>query len=307
MSEFLPTRSRTSAVAFVVLGQSLGGLLAGLFMKTRFVAADWQLIILQTSALCALMTVLLIALLPESPRYLLLQPGGKRLQAMLQRLHIRGKPLMTPQVLRSGRGRAGDLFASGRAAGTALLWVTFVGVCATISFFTSWLTLIFTYAGKTAAAGVSATSIYYFGGVVGGLVVPLFCVRWKVNLVLLASILIGALCCVGLGLTLHSGGVTTLAWTFGCGVFVPAAFYMLYPPVVGFYPTAMRSTGLGAAVAVGRIGNTVSPAAAGVMLGAGLAPATVFLAMAAPLLVAATALWAFHRLTGGEDASDAVH
>ncbi len=171
-----------------------------------------------------------------------------------------------------GRNRVRDLFAPGRAAGTALLWVTFVGVCATISFFTSWLTLIFTYAGKTAAAGVSATSVYYFGGVVGGLVVPLFCVRWKVNLVLLTSILVGALCCIGLGFTLRSSDPITLAWTFGCGVFVPAAFYMLYPPVVGFYPTAMRSTGLGAAVAIGRIGNTVCPAAAGFMLSAGLLP-----------------------------------
>ncbi len=60
VSEFLPTRSRTSAVAFVVLGQSLGGLLAGLFMKTRLVSGDWQMIILQASVLCALMTALLL-------------------------------------------------------------------------------------------------------------------------------------------------------------------------------------------------------------------------------------------------------
>ena len=306
VSEFLPTRSRTSAVAFVILGQSVGGLLAGLFMKTRFASADWQALILQAGTLCAAMTVLLMGLLPESPRYLLLQPGGARLEELLRRLRIRGKPLMRVEMAAIGRGRVGELFAPGRAVGTALLWVTFVGVCATISFFTSWLTLIFTYAGKTAAAGVSATSVYYLGGVIGGLVVPLFCVRWRVSLVLLTSILVGALCCVGLSIALHSADVITLAWTFGCGVFVPAAFYMLYPPVVGFYPTAMRSTGLGAAVAVGRIGNTVSPAAAGFMLSAGLLPATVFLVMAGPLVVAAVALAAFHRLTGGKDAHDAV-
>lgn len=307
VSEFLPIRSRTSAVAFVVLGQSLGGLLAGLYLKTPFARAEWQSLILQAAGMCAIMTILLLAFLPESPRYLLLQPQPERLARLLRQLNVRGVPEKPSDLLSVGRGKVRELFAPRRAAGTVLLWVTFVGVCATISFFTSWLTLIFTYAGKTAAAGVSATSVYYFGGVVGGLVVPLFCIRWRVHLVLFASILLGALCCLGLGITLRSSEPVILSWTFGCGVFVPAAFYMLYPPVVGFYPTTMRSTGLGAAVAVGRIGNTISPAAAGLMLSAGMLPATVFLTMAGPLIVAAVALACFNRLTGGEDASDARH
>jgi AAHS family 3-hydroxyphenylpropionic acid transporter len=82
-----------------------------------------------------------------------------------------------------------------------------------------------------------------------------------------------------------------------CGVFVSGSFFMLYPPAVRFYPTDIRSTGVGAAVAFGRIGNTFSPTVAGLMLGAGLAPHVVFWAMAAPLLMSCAALYLFHRRT----------
>ncbi len=175
-----------------------------------------------------------------------------------------------------------------------------------MSFFTSWLTLIYTQAGKPAAAGITATSAYYLGGVVGGLVVPAFCARWTVNKVLMAAILAGAVSCTALGSSLHSDDILNLTCVFACGVFIPGAFYMLYPPVVGFYPTAIRSTGLGSAVAVGRVGNTLSPAAAGLMLGAGFLPETVFWTMAVPLVAALLAMFMFNRLTGGSDATDAV-
>jgi AAHS family 3-hydroxyphenylpropionic acid transporter len=85
--------------------------------------------------------------------------------------------------------------------------------------------------------------------------------------------------------------------SFFCGVFVSGTFFMLYPPAVRFYPTDIRATGVGAAVAFGRVGNTFSPTVAGLMLGAGLAPQSVFFAMAAPLLLSLTALYLFHRHT----------
>jgi len=94
-----------------------------------------------------------------------------------------------------------------------------------------------------------------------------------------------------------------LALACACGVFIPGAFYLLYPPAVGFYPTAIRSTGVGAAVAFGRIGNMVSPMAAGMILSAGFGPSLVFWAMAGPLLVSAVAIAAFHRLTHGTTAA----
>ena len=270
VSESLPPRVRASVVAFVFLGQAGGGLLAALLVKLPLAAGPWQTPVLYVGGGCAVVTVLVMALLPESPRYL---------------------------SLTGPRNRLRDLFTDGRAIGTSLLWATFIGVCFAVSFFTNWLTLIFTHAGKPSEVGVNAIAVYSAGAMFGGLVLPLFTRRWHTNNVLLASIVGAVVSCVVLGLVLPLSNTVNLVVATLCGVFVSGAFFMLFPPAARFYPTHIRSTGIGAAVAFGRIGNMLSPAAAGFMLGAGIAPATVFYAVAVPMALSCVALVAFHRLT----------
>lgn len=279
VSESLPLRLRASTVAFVFLGQAGGGLLAALVVKLPLAQGPWQSSVYLVAAGCAVVTVLLMALLPESPRYL---------------------------KLRGPRNRLRDLFTEGRAMGTALLWATFIGVCATVSFFTNWLTLILTHAGKPVDLGVNAIAVYSAGAMAGGLILPLFTRRWRTNQVLLASIAAAVASCAGLGLALPLGNVVILAVSAICGVFVSGAFFMLYPPAARFYPTHIRSTGIGAAVAFGRIGNMLSPATAGFMLGAGAQPATVLYIMALPMVLSCVALVAFDRVTSRQESVEAL-
>jgi len=110
--------------------------------------------------------------------------------------------------------------------------------------------------------------------------------------------------CVGMGLVLASGNLAILVVATVCGVFVSGAFFMLYPPAARFYPTHIRSTGIGAAVAFGRIGNMLSPAAAGFMLQAGVQPATVFYAVAMPMVLSCVALVGFDRLTATSEVAE---
>jgi MFS family permease len=189
------------------------------------------------------------------------------------------------------------LFAPGRAYGTALLWATFIGVGWPLSFFTNWLTKIYTQAGHPAEVGVDAMAAYSAGAMAGGLLLPLLTRRWHHDKVLLATLFSAAVVTAGLGMVLLAATPVHMTVSFLCGVFVSGAFFMLYPPAVRFYPTDIRSTGIGAAVAFGRVGNTLSPIVAGMMLGAGLTPTMVFWTMAAPLLLSCTALYLFHRHT----------
>jgi AAHS family 4-hydroxybenzoate transporter-like MFS transporter len=296
VSEFLPTRLRASVVAFVILGQSAGGLVAALLMRTPIGALGWQTLVVAMAGLCVLITLILHVALPESPRYLLLNPGrGQRLAHTLASLGLTEAPAPEP-VGASGAGSLAALFTEGRGRGTALLWGTFIGVCATVGFFTSWLTLIYTYGGHSPAAGADLSAAYWAGGIVSGVVLPLFALRWPVERVLMASILAAALSSLALGGVFAGGTMANLALAFTCGVFVSGAFYLLYPPAVRFYPTAIRASGIGAAVAFGRIGNTLSPMAASLLLAAGVAPAGVVRLMALPLLLSACMLAAFCRI-----------
>ena len=278
VSETAAARVRASGVAFVFLGQAGGGLLAALLVKLPGLSdGPWQTPVLYVGGGCALVTVLLVAVLPESPRYL---------------------------KLRERKNRLLDLFTDGRAVGTSLLWATFIGVCFAVSFFTNWLTTIVTKAGKPASVGVDAIAWYSAGAMLGGLVLPLFTRLWRTNTVLLLSIIGAVVSCVGMGMSLASSDTVTLIAATISGVFVSGAFFMLYPPAARFYPTHIRSTGIGAAVAFGRIGNMLSPTAAGFMLQAGVHPTTVFYAIGAPMVLSCVALVAFDRFTATTESID---
>jgi AAHS family 4-hydroxybenzoate transporter-like MFS transporter len=303
VSEFLPTRTRASVVAFVILGQAAGGLLASLGMQTSLGAVDWQTLILWMGLFCMTTVGVLALFLPESPRYVLLRhPGSARLAAALARLRLTEIPAPEADPRGTGRGSLGALFTGGRALGTALLWAVFIGVCAAVSFFTSWLPLIFTYAGRTPAEAAAVASAYWAGGIVSGISLPLFALRWNVNWVLLATILAAGLCSAAMGAAIGGGASVSLAMAFACGMFVNGSFYLLYPPAVRFYPTEIRSSGIGAAVAFGRIGNVLSPLAASLLLEAKVLPAMVFVLMALPLILSLVALAVFHARTAHAEA-----
>jgi AAHS family 3-hydroxyphenylpropionic acid transporter len=63
--------------------------------------------------------------------------------------------------------------------------------------------------------------------------------------------------------------------------------YALAPPS---YPTSVRATGVGAAVAIGRLGSVAGPLAAGQILAAGAGTTGVLLATSPGLVIAALSI-----------------
>jgi hypothetical protein len=70
---------------------------------------------------------------------------------------------------------------------------------------------------------------------------------------------------------------------------VQGGFNGLYPAAAQLYPTGLRTTGVGLAMAVGRTGAILGPLAAGYLMQAGLGRGWLFLVYAAPLALAALA------------------
>jgi MFS transporter, AAHS family, 4-hydroxybenzoate transporter len=63
-----------------------------------------------------------------------------------------------------------------------------------------------------------------------------------------------------------------------------------------FYPTAIRATGIGWALGVGRVGSIVGPSVGGLLLSLQWTPDRIFLAGAAPAMCAAAAILAANAL-----------
>jgi MFS family permease len=281
VAEAMPARVRGNVVAFVFLGQAGGGVLAPKLVKLPMMAGPWQTPVLWVAIGCAAVTVLVMLLLPESPRY----------------TEARIAEANAPR--RRWFDQFAELFTQGRATGTALLWVTFVGICFAVSYFTNMLAATFNGAGKPDEYGIDATMYYSLGAMVGGLVLPLFARKWRGTMVLLGAIIGAVASCITIALVLPEGYAVNMSAAFTCGVFVSGAFFLLYPPAVQFYPTHIRATGLGSAIACGRMfGNVPSPKIAGFMLGSGgYAASSVFLVMAAPMIMSCVTLIIFDRLT----------
>jgi AAHS family 3-hydroxyphenylpropionic acid transporter len=281
VAEALPARVRGNVVAFVFLGQAGGGVLAPILVKMPMMAGAWQTPVLWVAGGCAAVTVLVMLLLPESPGFIDTQAA----QATGPR-----RPWFDQFV---------ELFTQGRATGTVLLWITFVGICFAVSYFTNSLAATFNGAGKPDDFGIDATKYYSLGALAGGIVLPLFARRWRGTMVLLTAIIGAVASCVTIALLLPEGYSVNMSAAFACGVFVSGAFFLLYPPAVQFYPTHIRATGIGAAIACGRMfGNVPSPKVAGYMLGSGgYAASSVFLVVAAPMIVSCITLVIFDRHT----------
>ncbi len=174
-----------------------------------------------------------------------------------------------------------------------------MGICFAVSYFTNSLAATFNGAGKPDEYGIDATMYYSLGAMVGGVVLPLFARRWRGTTVLLAAIVGAIASCITIALVLPAGYGVNMTAAALCGVFVSGAFFLLYPPAVQFYPTHIRATGIGAAIACGRMfGNVPSPKVAGYMLGAGgYAASSVFFVVAAPMVVSCVTLILFDRFT----------
>jgi MFS transporter, AAHS family, 4-hydroxybenzoate transporter len=304
VSEWMPERIRANVLAMVALGVAGGQLLASQLVKLPIAMGPWQSMVIYVGVACGVVTLILMWSLPESPRYLLLKSTQHaKLEKLLLRLRIGLSVSQLTATLHAEqtnkqadqKNQFAELFTQGRSSGTLLLWCTFVGVCAVVSFFSNSLPNLYNQAGKANSA--DAMGAYAFGAIVGGLMLPLLARRWHANHVLIAAIVLAGAVTALQGWVLPLSDALNLSVAALCGAFVSGSFFILYPPAVRFYPTAIRSTGIGAAVAVGRFGNVVTPVLAGWMLDAGYTPSNVFVAMAIPLALSCVAMFAFHRAT----------
>jgi AAHS family 3-hydroxyphenylpropionic acid transporter len=81
------------------------------------------------------------------------------------------------------------------------------------------------------------------------------------------------------------------------GLTVSGSQAIMYALSPGIYPTYVRGTGVGFALAVGRIGSATGPLLAGAMLGSGLGPTQVLEVMAPLMALAGLCAWWIGRNT----------
>ncbi|PZW55227.1 AAHS family 3-hydroxyphenylpropionic acid transporter [Pseudomonas sp. URMO17WK12:I6] len=263
-AEAVGEQRRGTAISIMYAGVPLGGALAA--VVAMLFAEHWQMTFIIGGLVPLLVVPLMVLLLPESSVFRQQQDSVN--------------------VARASTGQA--LFGEDRTRVTLALWLSYFFTLTVMYMLLNWLPSLLLEQGFSKPQAGLVQMLFNIGGALGSLLGGLLldrCNGIKVVLFVYAGLL-AALAGVGL-----SVGIVPMAIAgFSAGLFVMAAQLVLYALAPPSYPTSVRATGVGAAVAIGRLGSVAGPLAAGQILAAGAGTTGVLLATSPGLLIAALAI-----------------
>lgn len=186
----------------------------------------------------------------------------------------------------SARQAIARLFSADLRVRTLLLWVAiFTGLLVLYSML-SWITKLASGAGLSEADSIYAGAFYNFGAFVGTMTMGVLTLRFRPGV--LAPVLLG---CAAVALlvfgnaSLSVGGA--LAMAFVIGLTLQGGYNGMWPLAAGSYDAAIRATGIGWAMGIGRGGAVVGPIMAGYLLAARVSLPAILAIYCVPLLLCA--------------------
>lgn len=261
-SEAVSEKYKATAVSIMYSGIPFGGMLTSFVAMALAGDSEWRHIFYIGGLAPVLMIPLLIKFLPESNAYLV-----KSQQASVPFMQV--------------------LFAKERRFSTIQIWISFFCTLVVLYFLLNWLPLLMGAQGLSKNEANYVQIGYNVGGIFGSILMGILLDKLRMSFVIkliYAGILV-ALCGLAVSPTV---GLLAFA-AIACGLFIVGGQSALYGLAARFYPTEMRGTGVGAAVAVGRIGSFAGPLFAGMLLSFGSSSAMVIGASIPMILIAAIA------------------
>jgi AAHS family 4-hydroxybenzoate transporter-like MFS transporter len=290
VSEYAPTRLRSTMVTVAVSGFSLGGALGGVVATLVVQRFGWPAVFVVGGVVPVLVAPLLWLWLPESLPVVMAGKVGTRAMAAVARLVPAWTPSSSAAEPMPGHAPVLALFEGGLALPTVLFWVLYFMNLMVLYTLSNWLPTIITGAGMTMGAANAATSFYQLGGLVGGLLFSFCCDRFGSRLILPAIFLGTSVFCFLLGTAGQNPGLVIGAATTA-GLFVIGGQAAANAFVGNYYPSHVRASGIGWALGIGRLGAVLGPYVIGSLIQAGATPHTLFELCAVPGLFAAAAIW----------------
>jgi AAHS family 4-hydroxybenzoate transporter-like MFS transporter len=167
-------------------------------------------------------------------------------------------------------------------------------------FLINWIPIIARRAGIGMISAVLGVVALNFGAIVGCLVIGRLADRHgRLTLILGIGFALGAVAIALIGVAPHSSAWLLTA-AFLAGVCSVGAQMCTVVYCASFYDTALRSTGVGWAIGIGRIGSIVGPVMGGLLLGNGMDVSALFLLVGAMSIGSAIAILAMGKLAPRE-------
>ena len=256
---------RTQTVARMFLGFPIGAIAGGALTAAVMPLVGWRGVFIG-GGVVALLMVLVATAIPPAP-----------LEAQAPGDHGHRKPLSL-------------LFAEGRALGASLICLAAFLMLMVTYFLVSWVPTVLTLNGVDAQRAALAGVMVNVGAVVGALAMSYLILGRNPFPRVAACMGAGALLIPVFGFSVGGGVAVSFILVFCVGLLLIGGQQNFPALCVHFFPPAVRATGVGTAMACGRIGSIVGPVIGGMLVGAHLPWSELFVIAAVPALVAGIAL-----------------
>ena len=264
-SEYVPRRQRPAAVTFTIVCIPLGGFVAAEMAARIIPAYGWRTLFQIGGAIPLVLAVILWKVLPESPRFMAQhRERWPELTRVLRRIGHKVPDdvtyLESTGVTAGRRATLGDLFAPVFARDTIGLWGAFF-FCLMVNYVAIQLVpAMLSGAGFAQPAASRGLTMVNIGGVTGAVLGAFLIQRIGSRVTMLGMSALAVVCSlVMVGIPLNPLDTVALMGMFLLtGGLLNAVQTTMYALAAHVYPTEIRSTGVGAAVAFGRIGNVLA-------------------------------------------------
>jgi AAHS family 4-hydroxybenzoate transporter-like MFS transporter len=295
IGEYSPRRLRGQLMMVIGgVGFTGGAAIAGFISAFLIPRFGWRSVLYFGGAVPLLIALAMLVWLPESLQFLVVR---RKDRAKIARWLMRIDPtvpsgpdvaFVVPEESREGVPVV-HLFREGRAAVTILLWVVNFMNLLNLYFLASWLPTVVRDAGRSASTGVLAGTILQVGGTIGTVGLAWLIGRLGFMPVLTASFAVAS---VTIALIGQPGLSIALLFVL---VFIAGWCVVGGQPGINalagtFYPTSLRSTGVGWGLGIGRAGAIVGPVVGGEFLRRQWSTRDIFRAAAVPAFISTVAL-----------------
>ena len=274
-------------------GYALGGMTSALLGAWLVADHGWK-IMFYIAGIPMLCLPLIWKFLPESLMFLTKKGETEKVKEIVQKISPQESiSSETEFTLNDATNEAGAplkaLFQQGRTFSTIMFWLAFFMCLLMVYALGSWLPKLMIQAGYSLGASMLFLFALNIGGMVGAIGGGVLADRFHLKPVLTIMFTIGAIALILLGFKSHQVLLYSLIAIAGAATI--GSQILLYTFVAQFYPATMRSTGMGWASGIGRIGAIVGPVLTGALLTLHLPHQMNFLVIAIPGFIAALAIF----------------
>ena len=296
IGEYSPRRLRITFMACISVGFTAGGALAGFVSAWLIPQFGWRAVFYFGGVTPLVIAAFMFVGLPESLQFLVLRRGAREKVAQgLRRIDPTAPVGPDTEFVVQEENKAGvpalHLFSEGRGPTTLLLWlINFMNIY-NLYLLSGWLPTIAGQLGYSPQTSVLIGTTLQVGGTLGTFWLTWFISRWGFIPVLTTCFLVASA-------SIASIGQPGLAlWLLVTVVFIAGSCIVGGQPTINsmaavYYPTYLRSTGIGWSLGIGRAGAIMGPWLVGQLLAANWSVQDILYSAAIPAVVSAIAMLA---------------